>query len=156
MQGAVLKCFVCVATLWKQFLRCKTGIRWRHWNAWGRKWRSHVARIDLSAEPSRRSFLGFKYSRNTASLALYWNNIHEKSKLKILKILTNFWKMNIFYQVRSEDALFLDMKVGNLLQQNVIRVQTEQAHEISRIMRQYISMAQKSGQREWVKLRNLF
>lgn len=46
------------------------------------------------------------------------------------------------FQVRSEDALFLDMKVGNLLQQNVIRVQTEQAHEISRIMRQYISMAQ--------------
>lgn len=44
--------------------------------------------------------------------------------------------------MRSEDALFLDMKVGNLLQQNVIRVQTEQAHEISRIMRQYISMAQ--------------
>ena len=40
--------------------------------------------------------------------------------------------------------LFLDMKVGNLLQQNVVRVQTEQAHEISRIMRQYITMAQSS------------
>lgn len=34
------------------------------------------------------------------------------------------------------------MKVGNLLQQNVIRVQTEQAHEISRLVRQYITMAQ--------------
>lgn len=46
-------------------------------------------------------------------------------------------------QVRSEDgALFLDMKVGNLLQQRVIRVQTEQAHEISRLVRQYITMAQ--------------
>lgn len=51
-------------------------------------------------------------------------------------------------QVRSDDALFLDIKVGNLLQQNVIRVQTEQAHEISRIMKQYITMAQKTGQRE--------
>lgn len=48
-------------------------------------------------------------------------------------------------KVRSEDALFLDMKVGNLLQQNVIRVQTEQAHEISRIIRQYISMASIRG-----------
>uniref|UniRef100_A0A182WK25 MyTH4 domain-containing protein n=1 Tax=Anopheles minimus TaxID=112268 RepID=A0A182WK25_9DIPT len=48
-----------------------------------------------------------------------------------------------FNEVRSEDgALFLDMKVGNLLQQRVIRVQTEQAHEISRLVRQYITMAQ--------------
>ncbi|EDX17600.1 GD16995 [Drosophila simulans] len=47
--------------------------------------------------------------------------------------------------VRSEDgALFLDMKVGNLMQQRVIRVQTEQAHEISRLVRQYITMAQIS------------
>uniref|UniRef100_W4VR33 Putative myosin class ii heavy chain n=1 Tax=Corethrella appendiculata TaxID=1370023 RepID=W4VR33_9DIPT len=46
-------------------------------------------------------------------------------------------------KVRSEDgALFLDMKVGNLLQQRVTRVQTEQAHEISRLVRQYITMAQ--------------
>lgn len=51
-------------------------------------------------------------------------------------------------KVRSEDgALFLDMKVGNLMQQRVIRVQTEQAHEISRLVRQYITMAQIS-QRE--------
>ncbi|XP_014089710.3 unconventional myosin-XV [Bactrocera oleae] len=48
-------------------------------------------------------------------------------------------------KVRSEDgALFLDMKVGNLMQQRVIRVQTEQAHEISRLVRQYITMAQIS------------
>uniref|UniRef100_A0A1A9WX21 Myosin motor domain-containing protein n=1 Tax=Glossina brevipalpis TaxID=37001 RepID=A0A1A9WX21_9MUSC len=48
-------------------------------------------------------------------------------------------------KVRSENgALFLDMKVGNLMQQRVIRVQTEQAHEISRLVRQYITMAQIS------------
>ncbi|CRK99256.1 CLUMA_CG012669, isoform A [Clunio marinus] len=54
----------------------------------------------------------------------------------------NFIEIISTRKIRSEDALFLDMKVGNLLQQSVIRVQTEQAHEISRIMRQYISMAQ--------------
>lgn len=37
------------------------------------------------------------------------------------------------------------MKVGNLLQQSVIRVQTEQAHEISRLVRQYITMGQSSS-----------
>ena len=38
------------------------------------------------------------------------------------------------------------MKVGNLLQQRVIRVQTEQSHEISRLVRQYITMAQSQAQ----------
>lgn len=38
------------------------------------------------------------------------------------------------------------MKVGNLMQQRVIRVQTEQAHEISRLVRQYITMAQVGNQ----------
>ena len=53
----------------------------------------------------------------------------------------------MFLKVRSEDgALFLDMKVGNLLQQRVIRVQTEQSHEISRLVRQYITMAQSQAQ----------
>jgi len=52
-------------------------------------------------------------------------------------------------KVRSEDgALFLDMKVGNLMQQRVIRVQTEQAHEISRLVRQYITMAQIGQQKD--------
>lgn len=47
-------------------------------------------------------------------------------------------------KVRSEDgALFLDMKCGNLLQQRVTRLQTEQAHEISRLVRQYINLEQE-------------
>ncbi|KAL3274438.1 hypothetical protein HHI36_015826 [Cryptolaemus montrouzieri] len=46
-------------------------------------------------------------------------------------------------KVRSEDGdLFLDMKCGNLLQQRVTRLQTEQAHEISRLVRQYINLEQ--------------
>nr|CAH7758735.1 unnamed protein product [Callosobruchus chinensis] len=48
-------------------------------------------------------------------------------------------------KVRSEDgALFLDMKCGNLLQQRVTRLQTEQAHEISRLVRQYINLEQEN------------
>ncbi|XP_048519861.1 unconventional myosin-XV [Dendroctonus ponderosae] len=51
-------------------------------------------------------------------------------------------------KVRSEDgALFLDMKCGNLLQQRVTRLQTEQAHEISRLVRQYINLEQEHSTR---------
>ncbi|XP_060523322.1 unconventional myosin-XV [Cylas formicarius] len=51
-------------------------------------------------------------------------------------------------KVRSEDgALFLDMKCGNLLQQRVTRLQTEQAHEISRLVRQYINLEQEHSSR---------
>lgn len=51
-------------------------------------------------------------------------------------------------KVRSEDgALFLDMKCGNLLQQRVTRLQTEQAHEISRLVRQYITLEQANSSR---------
>lgn len=60
----------------------------------------------------------------------------------VFQLFVNFIES---HQVRSDDgALFLDMKVGNLMQQRVIRVQTEQAHEISRLIRQYITMAQMS------------
>ena len=46
-------------------------------------------------------------------------------------------------KVRSEDgALFLDLKCGNLMQQKVTRLQSDQAHEISRLIRQYISLEQ--------------
>jgi len=44
-------------------------------------------------------------------------------------------------KVRSEDgALFLDMKCGNLMRRTIIRIQTDQAHEISRLIRQYIDI----------------
>jgi len=47
-------------------------------------------------------------------------------------------------KVKTEDgALFLDMKCGNLMQQRITRLQTDQAHEISRLIRQYISMEQR-------------
>lgn len=46
-------------------------------------------------------------------------------------------------KVKSEEGtLYLDMKCGNLMQQRITRLQTEQAHEISRLIRQYITMEQ--------------
>lgn len=46
-------------------------------------------------------------------------------------------------KVKSEDELFLDMKCGNLMQQRITRIQTDQAHEISRLIRQYITIEQR-------------
>ncbi|KAK3909403.1 Unconventional myosin-XV [Frankliniella fusca] len=47
-------------------------------------------------------------------------------------------------KVKSEDGtLFLDMKCGNLMQQRITRLQTDQAHEISRLIRQYITLQQR-------------
>ncbi|KAF0289480.1 Unconventional myosin-XV [Amphibalanus amphitrite] len=42
-----------------------------------------------------------------------------------------------------EGTLFLDMKYGNLMQQKVVSIQSDNAHEISRLIRQYISIEQK-------------
>jgi len=54
-------------------------------------------------------------------------------------------------KVRAEDGtLFLDMKCGNLMVQKISRIQTDQAHEISRLIRQYIEIEQhfKSSNKE--------
>ncbi|XP_026670463.1 unconventional myosin-XV [Ceratina calcarata] len=49
-------------------------------------------------------------------------------------------------KVKSEEGtLYLDMKCGNLMQQRITRLQTEQAHEISRLIRQYITMEQRAS-----------
>ena len=49
-------------------------------------------------------------------------------------------------KVRSEDGnLFLDMKCGNLMKRTIIRIQTDQAHEISRLIRQYIDIELLQG-----------
>ncbi|KAF2344536.1 PH domain-like, partial [Trinorchestia longiramus] len=47
-------------------------------------------------------------------------------------------------KVKSEDGyLYLDMKFGNLLHHRICRIQTIQAHEISRLFRQYIGTEQR-------------
>ncbi len=59
-------------------------------------------------------------------------------------------------KVKSEEALiFLDMKCGNWMQQHVIRIQTDQAHEISRLIRQYITIQQRIHQPNVKKESNL-
>lgn len=48
-------------------------------------------------------------------------------------------------KVKSEEGtLYLDMKYGNLMQSDITRLQTDQAHEMSRLIRQYITMEQRS------------
>ena len=43
--------------------------------------------------------------------------------------------------METEDgALFLDMKCGNLMQQRITRIQTDQAVEIARLIKQYITI----------------
>merc|ERR1712083_1085311 len=47
-------------------------------------------------------------------------------------------------KVQTEDGtLFLDMKCGNLMQQRITRIQTEQANEIARLIKQYITIDQR-------------
>merc|ERR1712080_118393 len=47
-------------------------------------------------------------------------------------------------KVQTEDGtLFLDMKCGNLMQQRITRIQTDQANEIARLIRQYITIDQR-------------
>merc|ERR1719429_997938 len=47
-------------------------------------------------------------------------------------------------KVQTDDGtLFLDMKCGNLMQQRITRIQTEQANEIARLIRQYITIDQR-------------
>lgn len=59
-------------------------------------------------------------------------------------------------KVKSEEGpLFLDMKCGNLMQQRVTRIQTDQAHEISRLIRQYITIQQRIQQQNVKEESNL-
>ena len=43
-----------------------------------------------------------------------------------------------------DGVLFLDMKCGNLMQQRISRIQTDQAVEIARLIKQYITIGQYS------------
>ena len=41
-----------------------------------------------------------------------------------------------------DGVLFLDMKCGNLMQQRISRIQTDQAVEIARLIKQYITIGE--------------
>jgi len=80
-------------------------------------------------------------------LALNKNGVH------FLDIIThetlNWWSYSEIIstrKVKNEDGLlYLDLKVGNLMQQRITRLQTEHAHEISRLIRQYIHIQKYSN-----------
>ncbi|XP_022921048.1 uncharacterized protein [Onthophagus taurus] len=100
------------------------------------------------------SFFAVKLMQNTSNsldslnrdyiLALNRNGIH------FLDLITHetvkswpFSEVISTRKVKSEEGvLFLDLKCGNLMQQRVTRLQTEQAHEISRLIRGYINLEQ--------------
>lgn len=50
-------------------------------------------------------------------------------------------------KVRAESGtMYLELKCGNLFQQRVARLQTDQAHEIARLIRQYMSLHRRKLQ----------
>ncbi|XP_046655986.1 unconventional myosin-XV-like isoform X2 [Daphnia pulicaria] len=86
--------------------------------------------------------------RSESILALNRNGVH------FLDVITHETLVHYSYfevistrKVKSEEGhLFLDMKCGNLMLQRVNRIQTDQAHEISRLIRQYITIYQRIQQ----------
>ena len=57
-----------------------------------------------------------------------------------------FMDFIFFRQMETEDGvLYLDMKCGNLMQQRISRIQTDQAVEIARLIKQYITIGKISN-----------
>ena len=52
-----------------------------------------------------------------------------------------------------DGVLFLDMKCGNLMQQRISRIQTDQAVEIARLIKQYIIIGESCRMRNSVNIR---
>ena len=61
-----------------------------------------------------------------------------------MNLFTSLFQVISTRKVQTEDGtLYLDMKCGNLMQQRITRIQTEQANEIARLIRQYITIDQR-------------
>lgn len=88
------------------------------------------------------SFFAIKRNGDQQILALNKHGVH------FLNLLTHETISSVPYgdvistrKVRAESGtLYLEMKCGNLFQQRVARIQTDQAHEIARLIRQYMSL----------------
>uniref|UniRef100_A0A2S2P580 Unconventional myosin-XV n=3 Tax=Aphidini TaxID=33387 RepID=A0A2S2P580_SCHGA len=89
------------------------------------------------------SFFAVKRSGDQQILALNRTGVH------FLHIVTHktlstvpFSEVISTRKVRAGEGatLYLELKCGNLFQQRVARLQTDQAHEIARLVRQYITM----------------
>ncbi|XP_014248612.2 unconventional myosin-XV isoform X2 [Cimex lectularius] len=88
------------------------------------------------------SFFAVKRSGDQQILALNRTGVH------FIHIITHETVSTIPYveiistrKIRSDSGtIFLELKLGNLFQQRVARLQTDQAHEIARLIRQYMSL----------------
>ncbi|BES99216.1 MyTH4 domain [Nesidiocoris tenuis] len=88
------------------------------------------------------SFFAVKRSGDQQILALNRTGVH------FLHMATHETLSTVPYsevistrKVRAESGtMFLDLKVGNLFQQRMARLQTDQAHEIARLIRQYMTL----------------
>ena len=58
-----------------------------------------------------------------------------------------------YLQMETDDGvLFLDMKCGNLMQQRISRIQTDQAVEIARLIKQYITIGMSGSEQTFIPL----
>ncbi|KAG8264185.1 Belongs to the TRAFAC class myosin-kinesin ATPase super [Homalodisca vitripennis] len=88
------------------------------------------------------SFFAVKRGGDQQILALNRNGVH------FLHLITHETLSSVPYsevistrKVRAESGtMYLELKCGNLFQQRVARLQTDQAHEITRLIRQYMSL----------------
>ncbi|XP_073998346.1 unconventional myosin 10A isoform X4 [Rhodnius prolixus] len=88
------------------------------------------------------SFFAVKRSGDQQILALNRTGVH------FLHLVTHEILSTVPYsevistrKVRAESGtMYLELKVGNLFQQRVARLQTDQAHEIARLIRQYMAL----------------
>uniref|UniRef100_A0A0K8SUT5 Unconventional myosin-XV n=1 Tax=Lygus hesperus TaxID=30085 RepID=A0A0K8SUT5_LYGHE len=88
------------------------------------------------------SFFAVKRSGDQQILALNRTGVH------FLHMVTHETVSSVPYsevistrKVRADSGtMYLELKVGNLFQQRVARLQTDQAHEICRLIRQYMSL----------------
>merc|ERR1712088_727205 len=83
---------------------------------------------------------------NEHILALNKNGVHFLDLITHETILHYpFTEVISTRQMETEDGvLYLDMKCGNLMQQRISRIQTDQAVEIARLIKQYITIDQRT------------
>ncbi|XP_046454243.1 unconventional myosin-XV-like isoform X3 [Daphnia pulex] len=95
--------------------------------------------------------------RSESILALNRNGVHFLDVISHETLVHySYFEVISTRKVKSEEGhLFLDMKCGNLMLQRVKRIQTDQAHEISRLIRQYITIYQRIQQHSVKEENNL-
>lgn len=105
---------------------------------------THVSTVSLPFAPDGNSrFRGFLYPFGFLFVCSYESTTTSRARVfqKTLSTVP-FSEVISTRKVRAGEGatLYLELKCGNLFQQRVARLQTDQAHEIARLVRQYITM----------------